>query len=189
MKCVAAILGLTLLFAGPALAQSASDPPDKERLALAQEYIEATGGAKQARAQSKAMFDAMFAGMAKGLPANSTVHLDKTRAEMEEIINSLFPKIIDDMTEVYAEDFTADELRDMLGFMKSSTGQAMIHKLPTIMQQLMTRMVPLINTEIPKLATHMVDDVCADQHCTADQRSALLAKVSAQFSASPSASR
>jgi len=63
------------------------------------------------------------------------------------------------MIEVYRKSFTQHELDGMLAFYRSEAGQAVIAKLPTVMQQTMQAMQVRINELMPKLQQLQQDTV------------------------------
>jgi len=81
----------------------------------------------------------------------------KTAALLKDMLkwDTLEPTMI----EVYRKSFTQHELDGMLAFYRSEAGQAVIAKLPTVMQQTMQAMQVRINELMPKLQQLQQDTV------------------------------
>ena len=54
-----------------------------------------------------------------------------------ESMNARVNEIIDQIAAVYARNFTAEELREVLAFYRGPTGQKFVQKLPAITQESM----------------------------------------------------
>lgn len=103
----------------------------------AQELVEMSGSAEAMRAGFKGAIEPMFAQMkARGLP-------DAGIAEVRQAVTDWFdtemkweefqPKIV----ELYMQEFTEAELRDMINFYRTPTGKKTLEKLPGILQRSM----------------------------------------------------
>jgi len=113
---IAAGLAALSLIAAPALAQTAPDP---QRLALARQIFEVQGGATSAAAAIRGMQKSM----AESLP---TPEARQRMAEaMDSMVTAVLPRLYDELASFYASDFTEGQLKDILSFYKSPTGQAM----------------------------------------------------------------
>jgi uncharacterized protein len=56
-----------------------------------------------------------------------------------------------DAPRLYARHFTADELRDMIAFYHTPTGEKGLRMLPQVMSELMATMLPRLQTLEPQL--------------------------------------
>jgi len=154
--------------AQPAAATAAAVDP--ARLALAKQVFEAVGGAKGAEAQMRALYTAMGAAVGRNMPAEQTQMSQQVIGDMQDEMIKLAPAIIDLSAKVYAQNLSEKELRDILAFYRSESGQAMIRKQPAIMQQAMTEELPLIQAMMPKIMQKTLDRVCEESKCTPEVR-------------------
>lgn len=191
MKFAAPLSAALLLIAGPALAQTAApsaapaastEAIDPVKLDLARQLMEAGGGVKQAEAQVDGMYGAMFSKMAESMPKEQQGMMLSMQHAMQKEMHGLLAPVMDITVKLYAANFTEQELKDVLAFQRSPSGQALVRKTPAIMQQAMVQMVPMIMADMPKVMRAVVDDVCTEQHCTIEQRKTLQAAVDGAFS-------
>ena len=191
MKTLVVIAG-ALLFAltaaSSAQAQSAAPAqPDAVRLQLAREILSASGGAQAVEARMRALFASMADLTKASLPNADSKAAAATEAVLkyfsDEEIKAI-PQLIDQTATIYANNLSEKELRDMLAWSASPSGQAIQAKMPVIAQQLVAAQGPLLKKIISGAMTTAVDRACADQKCTDDQRKTITAIV--QKSLSPS---
>jgi hypothetical protein len=76
--------------------------------------------------------------------------------------DSAMPELIHEVALSYARVLTTQELKDSLTFYGSPSGQAILGKMPQMMQQIM----PLTMRLMPKIATATEADFCAKEACT-----------------------
>ena len=134
MKTLATV-ALALLFSfAPALAQDAKPAVDPDALAAAKELMEATGTAKQ--------IDGMIASVTKGVAAGAAgAGGDKAKqvgAEFDEMMKKFAgykAEMMNDFAVLYAQTFTAAEMREVANFYKSGTGAKFISAMPVLMQK------------------------------------------------------
>jgi hypothetical protein len=72
-------------------------------------------------------------------------------------------KVMERMIPLYASTFTEQELQDAVAFYKTSSGQAMLKKMPV----LMAKMGPVMADLTPQMAADVHRRVCAKIDCTA----------------------
>ena len=163
LKYASAFAAFALL-ATSAQAQTAA-PVDPQRLALAKQIFEVQGGAQNAgtalRTFQKSMLDA----------APSSEARERMNQALETMTKTFVPRMFDEMATIYATDFTDAQLKDILAFYQSPTGQALREKSPMVAQQLGGVMVKLM----PKLQLSVLDKVCAETTCTPQQQQQLAA--------------
>jgi hypothetical protein len=159
-KIAASILTLSLM-ASAAHAQTA----DPQRLALAKQIFAAQGGAQSAATVMKTMDTAMLAA-AKTPEAKQAMAM-----VMDKMTTTVVPRLFDEMAGYYAQDFTSDQLRDILAFYQSPTGKAMVANAPVLAQQIGGSMVKLM----PALQLSVMDKVCSQVSCTPEQQQQLAA--------------
>jgi len=172
----AAVVALWL--AGPAAAQPASPAPDGVRLRLAHEVIEASGGVESMRTRMTAIFDSIHkltAGVVSPDVASLSDGMFKYVAD-EEL--KAIPQLLDQTAEVYAESLTEDELRALLAWTSSPTGQSIQKKMPAISQDILLRQQPLMKSMMSGIFQRAADQACADTHCTPEQQKQLVAMMS-----------
>jgi uncharacterized protein len=148
--------------AGPAQgapAQQASAPIEPERLALAREYVR--------ESHIDAVMRAAFANLGKQMPQLAAENAADARARQfmssfSAGMDAATPMLVDMMIETTARVFTVQELKDLVAFYGSPTGQAMVAKMPTMMQQI----TPMIFQMMPKVYTVAEADFCQHETCT-----------------------
>ena len=170
-RFVAAAALAIVLIAGEARAQTvsaqaAASPASAERLRLARAVFEAQGGIENITA---AMDRAMGA-LQRGEPSTGEA-ADAARRIGADVVKQALPQIMDIEAHAYAETFDEQQLRYILAFYQSPTGQVMRAKLPELSEktgQGMARLMPAITLKI-------LEQVCAQTTCTAQQLKALQA--------------
>ena len=169
LAALAALTGASL--AAPALAQEApAAAPDPERLRLAMKMVELSGGEKQADAQVKAIFAAAQKALGKALPADKAELTAHIYDDLGQEMAGIMPKLLDIGARAYAEVYTEQELKDMIAFQMSESGQAMMKKAPLVRAQIINETMPLIMSAMPGVLNKAAMRACDESHCTADQR-------------------
>jgi len=191
MKTLVVVAG-SLLFALTAASSAqaqgvAPAQPDAVRLQLAREILSANGGAQAMEGRMRAVFASVLDLTKASLPNADSKASAVTEALLkyfsDEEIKAI-PQLIDQTATIYANNLSEKELRDMLAWSVSPSGQAIQAKMPAISQQLVAAQGPLMRKVISGAMTTAVDRVCADAKCTDDQRKTITATV--QKSLSPS---
>jgi hypothetical protein len=174
---IAAAAGLAALsFATVCHAQTAPAPAapvaavDPVRLDLAKQVFEAVGGAKGAEAQMRSLYTAIGAAVGRNMPADQTKVTRQVMGDIQEEVVKLVPSIIDISARVYARNLTEKELRDVLAFYKSDSGQVMVHKQPVMMQQAIAEELPMIQAMMPRVMQKTLDRACEEAKCTPEVR-------------------
>lgn len=163
-KLAASILALSLA-ASAAQAQTAAPTIDPQRLALAKQIFESQGGAQNAANIMKSMETTMLAA-AKTPEAKQAM-----AAVMDKMATTFMPRLFDQMAGYYAQDFTEGQLKDILVFYQSPTGQALKAQAPVLAQQMAGSMIKLM----PTLQLSVLDKVCSQVTCTPEQQQQLAA--------------
>jgi hypothetical protein len=158
---VAAVLALT---ASASAAQPSSiGPVTPARLALAQRVVD-TG--KLARGMSLVV-DAMLGPFIQQIRSGDGA--DALKSYVVDLMAKMLPKI----AEIYAENFSEQQLNDILAFYASPTGQALLDKQPALAREAQLAVAPLV----PPMQRDMIDKlfahVCQIQACTPAQRQQL----------------
>lgn len=130
----AAAVGLLFLVSAPALAEDAKPPVDPARIAAARDLMEVTGVTKQL----EGMMDAMKQGFAKSAKSENS----EAGKKMSEGFDAAMTKfmgyrgeMLQDFAALYAETFTAEEMKSVADFYRSGTGAKFIAMTPELMQK------------------------------------------------------
>ena len=132
-----AVAAIAMMFAGLAVAEdtapsaAASDPA---RIAAARDLLDVTGVTKQL----DGMMDAMKKGFAKGANAEASDAGKKMSAEFDAGLAKFMSykeDMIKDFAALYAETFTAEEMKTIADFYRSGTGAKFISLTPELMQK------------------------------------------------------
>ncbi len=109
---------------GPLVAQSLPTPPDSQKLVLAHRLLDAT----HADSLMLGSIHKMFEGMRQTLPPHAPALVDS----LEGWIARSAPELLDTLAVVYANSFSADDLRGLLAFYQTPLGQRLLHAMPTL---------------------------------------------------------
>lgn len=129
---VALVLSLSLSFA--VQAEETKPVADPARLAAAHELLEVTGVTKQ----MDMMAEQMSKGFATGSQAENNEVGKKLSAEFDANMKKLLEykdQMIADLAALYAEVFTAEEMKAVSDFYRSGPGAKFIAKTPELMQR------------------------------------------------------
>jgi uncharacterized protein len=123
---------LVALASTAASAQQA--PPDPERVAAARDMMEATGVTKQ----MDGMIEAMAKGFRKGAEdAGGAAKAEAAAQEFDRYMKRLMSyrqPMLDDFAVLYAERFTAAEMKSIADFYRSPTGVKFVAAMPDLIQ-------------------------------------------------------
>jgi hypothetical protein len=171
-RLIAAAAALSICLAGAAHAQAPAGAPviDAKRLDLARQVLQANGGEESYREGVSTMMSAMTQMLHKQLPPSQTALMDKVFGYMADEELKLAPDVIGDMAEVYAQNLTEQELTDLLAYAKTPSAQSIRRKMPSILKESIARQAPRIQAMMRPMTEKILDEVCAEQKCTADQR-------------------
>jgi uncharacterized protein len=123
-----------LVFSAPTFAQDASMSADPARLAAARDLMDVTGVTKQL----DSMMDVMKKGFATGAKADTSEQGKKLSAEFDGAMGKFMTykgDMLKDFSALYAETFTADEMKTVADFYRSGTGAKFIQMTPALMQK------------------------------------------------------
>jgi uncharacterized protein len=136
---IAAILLFAIVVA------SAPAAADDAARAAAQELVDFTMGRTVDDLVAK-MSAAMLPGLQAALPGDvDPATITDIKADFDRIAKKYVSQAMKIAPDVYAQHFTADELRQMLAFYKTPLGDKMLIELPKVMADFMGRaMVPLM---------------------------------------------
>ena len=151
-----------LLFAMGLSGPVRADAIDPASLQLARQLMDVMHVSSTSDQMLKQMVGAMATGVNAANPGKAQeIQELLTEAVMPEM-NKLKPDLIDASAHIYAANFSADDLKQMLAYYQSGVGQKVIQRLPTILQeqgrigqQLVMKMIPEIQENVEKaLAAH-----------------------------------
>jgi hypothetical protein len=164
--------------AGAALAQPAApSPPDPERLRLAHQVLEAQGGTEAYKAQLTRLFSTISEMVKRNAPPDKTGLTDALfKYAVDEEIDAA-PQMLDDAAQIFAEHLTEQELRDLLAWSTSDSARSIRLKQPEMTQEILLRQEPLMKRVMAGTMQKAVEKLCADKHCTEQEKQTLTAIV------------
>jgi uncharacterized protein len=136
----AALIAAAVFAAGPVRAQTApqttTSTPSPEAVAAARELIQTTHATEQFKIILPTLFQNLKAAIVQNRP-----EVEKAYDTMIPIFNEKAQQRLDELTTamatIYANNFTADEIRDITAFFRSPTGQKFIQRQQSVLQQSM----------------------------------------------------
>jgi hypothetical protein len=134
MRSILFALFLAVGFALPTSAEETPPPVDPARIAAARDLLEVTGVTKQ----MDGMVQAMSRGFAKGANADTSEAGQKLSAQFDSGMKKLLEykdQMISDFAVLYAQTFTAEEMKTVADFYRSGAGAKFIAKTPELMQK------------------------------------------------------
>jgi hypothetical protein len=126
------VVALLLATTAPGFAQTA--PPDPTRLAAARDLLDVTGVSRQMDGMITAMSQGFERGAAHGNNPAAGKAASKEFNVFLEKFSSYRQTMLDDFAALYAERFTADELKAIADFYRSGPGSRFIAAMPELMQ-------------------------------------------------------
>jgi hypothetical protein len=134
MRAIIFAFCLAVGFAVPTSAEETPPPVDPARIAAARDLMEVTGVTKQ----MDGMVEAMSRGFAKGANADTSEAGKKLSAQFDSGMKKLLEykdQMISDFAVLYAQTFTAEEMKAVADFYRSGAGAKFISKTPELMQK------------------------------------------------------
>jgi hypothetical protein len=129
---IAGLLAVTVLLNGPVRVQS----QNAEAEAAARELVATIKLDEQFKALLPMVFKAMKPTIVQNRP-DVDRDFDALVPLLQQKMNSRFNELVDAMVVIYASNFSAEELRELIAFYKSPIGQKYLQKTPMIAQQTM----------------------------------------------------
>jgi hypothetical protein len=133
MMFAVSILAATLLYGGPAAAQT--PPPDA--LAAAKELVVTMRAADQLKNLFPIIMQQLKPAIVQGRPQVEKDY-DAIMPALVEGMLARSGELIDLMADVYARNFTAAEIRQVSEFYRGPAGQKFLEKMPAITQESMS---------------------------------------------------
>ena len=176
-----AALAVSAPTAGYAQGNAPGPAPTARQMELARELIEVSG----MRNLMSTMITSMVSSMESSLPRGDTPEErkinDAVRGAAKDEFAKFVPKMIDISADLYARNYSEQELSDVLTFYKSPSGQSVLAKTPKLMQQIMVQIKPMI----PQMQRDMIADMCDRLSCTPTMRAAIMQKLPAAAGPAP----
>ncbi len=157
------LLGLTLLAAGPAVAQTPPKDADmQKRLSLASELIEVLN----LRPLLAQLQPGAVRGIVGALEQQSKKPVpEATQKTIQEVVHrkmaEKLPDLIPTLAPATAEAFTTEEIQSLLDFYKSAPGQTILAKLPSYQTQSGRLMTTWMQQNLSGLERSIVEELKA----------------------------
>jgi uncharacterized protein len=134
----------------------AEDTPSPEALKAAQELSAMVSGDTIAQI-SAAMTAQIWPTIANSLSSKvDAATLTELRGEFEHSVAAFAGETMKSSPVVYARNFTAQELREIVAFYKTPTGAKALHTMPKVMSEVMAQMGPRVQAFQQDLNAKMV---------------------------------
>lgn len=173
ITALAAILALSAAPAARAQAAAPGPGPTPHQIELAQQIVTVTNLQRNFHLMLQSFADQFTASFNLG----DTPEAAKVKTAMRAAIDDQFDKMIPRMTsvaaDIYARDFSEQELTDLLAFYNSPSGQAMLAKTPRVMAEAQAGVMPMV----PGMQHDLIEDFCDRMSCPAQVRAQLLSKL------------
>jgi uncharacterized protein len=130
----AGVLVFILLVAAPATAQQ---PSQTEEMAAARELIATMKITDQFKAILPAIMKNMATAMLVGRSPEFVRDFEAVQPKLVAALQDRSSQVNDVLATVYASNFSLQELQDMIAFYRTSTGQKVVERLPSVAQQSM----------------------------------------------------
>ena len=171
---VASAMAVALGPSPPARAQTdAAAELDSVKVDLARQLVEATGGEQQAEQQMELIFNIIGKNVDQAAAGMDGRLASAFLEGLKEETVKLTPQLMALSERLYAQNCSEQELRDMLAFEKSETGQSMLKKTPAIQAQALQQTLPLVMGAMPEIVRRAADRACEQAACTAEDRQRL----------------
>jgi hypothetical protein len=161
-QCAAGAAAVFLIAGAPAFAAEATAPPSPRALALAKRYFADAHMDQTASGMMKSILPAMVEQMAKQHPEMTPEQRQAVVEATNASMAAMMDKMMERMAPIFATTFTEKELQDLVSFIESPTGQAMITKMPVVMG----KMTPVMVELMPEMQTDVRQRVCAKIDCS-----------------------
>lgn len=182
---IAAAVTLAIAPAAAAQEQKASSA-DPVRTELARKLVAASGGADNVQKMVEQMYVSMDDMFAKVVPHDKMGLFRAIQKDIQSETMKMIPDLMEQSVEIYARVLTEQELRDMVAFQTSESGQSVVRKMPVIMSEIMRAQVPYMQRMMPRLMEKAMDRTCEDAKCTPAQRREVAAIMARALGQKPS---
>ena len=125
--------------------QLAADGVTPEKIELTHKLMVAMDIENTMKTRIDAMMKMMSKAMSQAEPNMSASDTQDFIDIENKFLNAYTPKMLDVMIKVYPEVYTEQELKDMLAFYQTPTGQAILKKGPLILERSTPYMAPIMS--------------------------------------------
>ncbi|MDV6331369.1 DUF2059 domain-containing protein [Asticcacaulis sp. 201] len=169
------VMALTLAFTGaatsnaePVKAAAASNVPTSDispaKLALLKRLDQAMDFDGMMKKMYEQMMPAMFQSLRQSNPKITDQQVQDVTQVTISVTTKYTPRMKDEMFRAYAKVFTEEELNSMVVFYESPNGQAVLKKLPQVMQEFMPAMSSLMPDMMKDIQKGLCDKgLCSEQ--------------------------
>lgn len=152
----------------------AAEAPPAEKVALARQLVESSGGADQMKTVLQTVFRSMGQSLSANMPSEQKRITEVLLQKMQDRFIAALPQMIDGTVQIYAQNLTDKELRDYLAWMQSDSGQSLKRKLPQLTTESLKVMAPLLTQVTQGMKQDVIDETCKQAQCTAHDREVLV---------------
>ncbi|THD63814.1 DUF2059 domain-containing protein [Phenylobacterium sp.] len=153
-------ISAVLLAATPALCADPAPNPRSE--ALARKLFAEMHMDQMMVGAMRQMAPAMIAQARKANPNLTEEQAKAVTEAVTESMDDVMKKVVDRAIPLYAETFTEKELQDLTDFYNTPSGQAMLAKMPL----LMNKMTPLMTELVPQMTADISTRLCSKIDCS-----------------------
>jgi len=154
-------LVLAIFLSTSPFAPAAAQSPDA--IAAAKELMVTMKSADQFKAIMPALMQAMKPAIVQNRP-NVERDYDALVPVLLETMNTRLDEVMDKIAGVYARNFTAAEMQDMITFYRGPTGQKMVQRLPIITQESLAAGQEFGRSMAADLQSRMVEELRKKGH-------------------------
>ncbi len=142
-------------------ADAAVDPANAEKIRLVQELHRVMEFTDTISEMTSTMVDRMDPLRGRTPTRQDEEFFDRLKGSMKRGMARLVPEMVDATTEIYARTFSEQELRDVIAFYASPSGQSFLKKGKTVMAEAMVSMATIMR----KYVAYTKEDYCAQVPC------------------------
>jgi hypothetical protein len=133
---LAGAIALCLTGSSPALAQTPAAPP-QDALAAARELVVVMRATDQIKQILPSIVQALRPAIVQGRPQVEK-DFDAFAPALLDNMNARMTELVEMMALIYARNFTAEEMREMMTFYRTPLGQKLLQRMPVVAQESMT---------------------------------------------------
>jgi hypothetical protein len=180
-RLIAAFVIVSALLAGPLAAHAEPMPRDEAavRLELSRRFIAALQ-----TDQMSSMITQMTTSLTSPQEGLSDAQTQALRRAMATATDEMMSRLFDAMAPIYADIFTLEELNGLVGFYESDIGRSLMAKSYAAAP----RVTAVMTAMMPEIMHGMVDTMCKELGCTAQEREQMDAAMAAAGYGAPAAS-
>ncbi|MCZ4272440.1 DUF2059 domain-containing protein [Maritalea porphyrae] len=128
---------------------SAAHADDALRQKLAAQVVEQTTTGAMVDQMVDAIWPTLKASIVDRSKNPSEDDLAEMKMEYAKLVEEMIGSVIGDVTEFYAENYTEQELEDLITFYQSELGQKTLTNAPKLMSEIMPNMMQKLQQELP----------------------------------------